>query len=119
VLLVPFAAVGWACALRGLPKAALTALILLWVTAAVGHADNWDFRIYREHAQNNRVGRNCVRVMLTHPLGDRLICPALFPRELGPRLQGARELRPKFIQDLEEENRREGPPQVPITPTWK
>jgi len=57
--------------------------------------------------------------MLTHPLGDRLICPALFPRELGRRLDGARALRPRFIQDLEEENRREGPPRVPIHPTWQ
>jgi hypothetical protein len=119
VLLVPLAAVEWACALSGLPRATVAALTLVWATAAVGHADNWDFRIYREHAQNNRVGRNCVRVMLTHPLGDRLICPALFPRELGPRLEGARALRPRFIQDLEQENRREGPPPVPITPTWQ
>jgi hypothetical protein len=119
VLLVPLAAVEWASALRGLPRVAVTALILVWMTAAAGHADNWDFRIYREHAQNNRVGRNCVRVMLTHPLGDRLICPAIYPRELGPRLAGARALRPRFIQDLEEENRREGPPNVPITPTWQ
>jgi hypothetical protein len=118
VLLVPLAAVGWASALRGVPRISVAALTLVWVTAAVGHADNWDFRIYREHAQNNRVGRNCVRVMLTHPLGDQLICPALYPRELGPRLQGARTVRPRFIQDLEEENRREGPPRVPITPTW-